>query len=79
MTSDCRITALSTVTNITLLRTSLVSCRDVMRDAINVRPTLETYTNAAFSYLRLFGSCLARVVLLTEFHTGNKEINLIKV
>ena len=71
MTSDCRVTALAAVTNIALLRTSVVSCRDVIRDVKNVRPTLVTYTNAAFSYLQYFGSCLARVVLLTEYQTGN--------
>ena len=73
VTSDCRVTSLAAVTNIPLLRASLMTCHGVMDDVRNVRPSMETYIGAAFSFLRCFGSCLARVVLLTEQQAGRER------
>ncbi|KAL8573214.1 hypothetical protein ACOMHN_036199 [Nucella lapillus] len=79
MTSDCRVTSVSALEGIPLVRASLVSCRDVMHDVRNVRMTTEVYVKAGFSFLESMGSCLARVVLLSERHAGLAPSSAINV
>ncbi|XP_025114965.1 ionotropic receptor 25a-like isoform X2 [Pomacea canaliculata] len=70
MTNDCRLSALAAVTQLPLVRASVVSCDHVYSRTVSARATLQTYVTASFTTTpQGFSNCLARVVLVTEYAT----------
>lgn len=73
MTNDCRLSALTAVTQLPLVRASVVSCDHVYSRTVSARATLQTYVTASFTTTpQGFSNCLARVVLVTEYATGEE-------